>query len=270
MKAKYYGNTFVHARHGVSRIYRLIWRNRVSRNKFLSSVVCKFDSPRFNHSLKVSIPSFGYYTEILASLPFTAPDEPLYLTYTINHLLQVRYGSLEATMKALSSRSIQEDKHAISDENGVLQHDSSILQQEPYSPAHSVSIHIKEEDAILCSPTLGVSCGILKDSLQSNQVDCQAAIALQLLLKLKRHLRIVFGLSDARCQEFSPNDPLKLGEALSGQNIHFNINGTHISLPTSHKEIIERYQLAYVNLLNFKVGLYSSAPNFSNAFHEHD
>ncbi|KAF6158495.1 hypothetical protein GIB67_022092 [Kingdonia uniflora] len=183
-----------------------------------------------------------YCTEILASLPFTAPDEPLYLIYTINRVLQVRSGSLEETMKALSSRSIEEDKYVISDENGVLQHDSSVLQQEPYSSAHSISIHIKEEDAILCFPTLGVSCGILKENLQSNQADCQAAIALQLLHKLKRYLKISFGLSDARCQEFSPNDPLKPGEALSRQNIPFKISGTHFSLPTSHKEIIERYQ----------------------------
>ncbi|KAF6145352.1 hypothetical protein GIB67_016813 [Kingdonia uniflora] len=168
-----------------------------------------------------------YCTEILASLPFTTPDEPLYLIYTINRVLQVRSGSLKATMKALSSRSIQEDKHAILDEIGVLQHDSSVLQQEPYSSAHSVSIHIKEEDAILCSPTLGVSCGILKDNLQSNQADSQAAIALQLLLKLKRQLKIAFGLSDARCQEFSSNDPLKLGEGLSRQDIPFDISGNN-------------------------------------------
>ncbi|KAF6165155.1 hypothetical protein GIB67_000739 [Kingdonia uniflora] len=253
MKAKSDGNTFVHARLGVSRIYRLIRGNRVSRNKFLSSVVRKFDSPSCNQSV---IPFLMYCTEILASLPFTAPDEPLYLIYTINRVLQVRSGSLEATMKALSSCSIQEDKHAISDENGVLQQDSSVLQQEPYSSAHSVSIHIKEEDAILYSPTLGVSCDILKDNLQSNQADCQAAIALQLLLKLKRHLKVAFGLSDARCQEFSPNDPLKLGEALSRQNIPFDIRGTHISLPTSHKEMIERYQ-------EFKVALKDDTVDYS-------
>ncbi|KAF6145149.1 hypothetical protein GIB67_020340 [Kingdonia uniflora] len=230
MKEKSDGNNFVHARLGVSRIYWLIWGNRVSRNKFVSSV------------LKVLIPSLRYYTEILASLPFTSPDEPLYLIYAINCVLQVRSGSIEATMKDLSSRSIQEDKHIISYKNGVLQHDFLVLQHEPYSPTHSVFNHIKEEDAIMCSPTLGVSCGILKDNLQSIQADCQAAIAWQLLLKLKRHLKIAFGLSDARYQEFLPNDPQKLGEALSRQNIPFDISETYISLPTSHKEIIERYQ----------------------------
>lgn len=32
------------------------------------------------------------------------------------------------------------------------------------------------------------------------QVDCLAATALQLLLKLKRHLKIMYALSDAQCQ----------------------------------------------------------------------
>ncbi|KAF6149543.1 hypothetical protein GIB67_003691 [Kingdonia uniflora] len=154
------GNTLIHVRLGVSRIYRLIRGNRESRNIFLSSVVRKFDSSSYNQ----------YYTEILASLPFTTPDEPLYLIYTINLVLQVIFGSHEATMKALSSHSIQEDKPAILDENEALKHDSSVLQQESYLSAHSIFIHIKEEDAILCTPTLGVSCGILKDNLQSNQV----------------------------------------------------------------------------------------------------
>jgi len=32
------------------------------------------------------------------------------------------------------------------------------------------------------------------------QADCLSAIALQLLLKLKRHLKIMYSLDDARCQ----------------------------------------------------------------------
>jgi hypothetical protein len=32
------------------------------------------------------------------------------------------------------------------------------------------------------------------------QADCLAAIALQLLLKVKRHLKIVYSLNDSRCQ----------------------------------------------------------------------
>lgn len=36
---------------GVSRIYKLIRGNRVSRNKFMSSVVRKFDTPSWNDSV---------------------------------------------------------------------------------------------------------------------------------------------------------------------------------------------------------------------------
>lgn len=39
-----------------------------------------------------------------------------------------------------------------------------------------------------------------KPCLVLMQADCLAAIALQLLLKLKRHLKIVYSLNDARCQ----------------------------------------------------------------------
>ncbi|KAF6165138.1 hypothetical protein GIB67_000722 [Kingdonia uniflora] len=89
MKAKSDGNTFVHARLGVSRIYRLIRGNCVSRKKILSSVVRKFDSPSCNQSvIPFLISKFQFLllgtTEILASLLFTVPIEPLYLIYTIN------------------------------------------------------------------------------------------------------------------------------------------------------------------------------------------
>lgn len=48
---------------------------------------------------------FRYCAEVLASLPFTLPDEPLYLVYAINRIMQVRAGSLESDMKALISNS---------------------------------------------------------------------------------------------------------------------------------------------------------------------
>ncbi|KAL6526367.1 Sister chromatid cohesion protein 2 [Orobanche minor] len=64
----------------------------------MSSVVHKFETPRWNDSM---ISFLIYYTEILALLPFTLPDEPLYLTYTVNLLVQVRAGTLESNMKDL-------------------------------------------------------------------------------------------------------------------------------------------------------------------------
>ncbi|KAI8011646.1 Sister chromatid cohesion protein SCC2 [Camellia lanceoleosa] len=81
MKGKFDNGSFNYARLGVSRIYKLIRGNRVSRNKFMSSVVRKFDTPSWNPSV---IPFLMYCTEILALLPFTLPDELLYLIYAIN------------------------------------------------------------------------------------------------------------------------------------------------------------------------------------------
>ncbi|PIA63024.1 hypothetical protein AQUCO_00200800v1, partial [Aquilegia coerulea] len=234
LKGKSDGSSFSHTRLGVSRIYRLVRGNRVSRNKFMSSVVRKFDCPSSND---ITIPFLMYCTEILASLPFTSPDEPLYLIYAINRIVQVRVGAIESNMKALSSHCF---------ENGSIQEDSSL----PPAPI------IMNKEATLESMNSADSNGILKDDMQNIQTDCHAAIALLLLLKLKRHLKIVYGLNDARCQAFSPTEPLKQGESLSKQNISFNIGEAHISLPTSYKELIERYQ-------EFKVALREDTVDYS-------
>jgi cohesin loading factor subunit SCC2 len=50
-KEKGDGVSFAQARLGVSRIYKLIRANRVSRNKFMSSIVRKFDNPSWTTSV---------------------------------------------------------------------------------------------------------------------------------------------------------------------------------------------------------------------------
>ncbi|XP_042498933.1 sister chromatid cohesion protein SCC2-like isoform X2 [Macadamia integrifolia] len=230
LKGRSDGCSFNFARLGVSRIYRLIRGNRVSRNKFMSSVVRKFDSPSGNHSL---IPFLMYCTEILASLPFTTPDEPLYLIYTINRVVQVRAGALEANMKAFTTRSMQMDTHNVPHENGVFQEEAA---------GHPISYHTITEDKKGHSITSPASYEISEDELKQIQAYCHAATALQLLLKLKRHLKVVYSLNDARCQAFSPNEPLKPGEVLAKQNTPFNVSETSISLPTLYEEVIVRYQ----------------------------
>lgn len=50
LKGKY-DALFVNTRIGVSRIYKLIRGNRVSRNKFMSSVIRKFDNPCWSESV---------------------------------------------------------------------------------------------------------------------------------------------------------------------------------------------------------------------------
>ncbi|KAK1297401.1 hypothetical protein QJS10_CPB15g01459 [Acorus calamus] len=86
------------------------------------------------------------------------------------------------------------------------------------------------------------SCTISKAILQQFQIDCHAAMALQLLLKLKRHLKIVYSLNDERCQSYYPTEALRPGETLSRQNIPFNLGDVSINLPTSYSEMVEKYQ----------------------------
>lgn len=97
-----------------------------------------------------------YCTEILALLPFTSPDEPLYLIYAINRIIQVRAGVLEAKLKALS---VHLSQRVASRENGIFKEDPSscsfpyemasmdlsrAIHQEPASEA--VSNHMSSVD----------------------------------------------------------------------------------------------------------------------------
>lgn len=56
-------------------------------------------------------------------LPFTLPDEPLYLIYTINRVVQVRAGTLESNMKDFL-HSVQGNDHKGND-NGMVQSDEA-------------------------------------------------------------------------------------------------------------------------------------------------
>lgn len=54
-------------------------------------------------------------------LPFTAPDEPLYLIYAINRVVQLRAGPLEANFKAWSSSLLQREGDGTPHGNGMYQ-----------------------------------------------------------------------------------------------------------------------------------------------------
>lgn len=62
-----------------------------------------------------------YCAEILALLPFTFPDEPLYLIHAINRIIQVRGGALQEEIKALGIRLLQQNTQNITYENGMIQ-----------------------------------------------------------------------------------------------------------------------------------------------------
>uniref|UniRef100_A0A7N0VN42 Sister chromatid cohesion protein n=1 Tax=Kalanchoe fedtschenkoi TaxID=63787 RepID=A0A7N0VN42_KALFE len=236
-KGKLDNGSSAYARLGVSRIYKLIRGNRISRNKFMASIVRKFDTPSGDDTL---IPFLVYCTEILSLLPFTTPDEPLYLVYMINRLMQVRAGDLEANMKSSIGRLSQGRSQKILCEKG------SLKQELDAWPASNVMASIdlngrdqKDSGDEICYVNSDIISG--KD-LEKVQADCLGAVALQLLLKLKRHLKVVYSLNDARCQEFLPNEHLKPGEALSRQSIPFDVSGICTMLPTNCQELIQRYQ----------------------------
>ncbi|KQK21203.1 hypothetical protein BRADI_1g59325v3 [Brachypodium distachyon] len=196
-------NPIAFVKPGISRIYRLIRANRNSRNKFVHSIVRKFVSDGRSY------PTIGflvYCAEVLASLPFTCPDEPLYLVYDINRVIQIRAGAIESNLKNWTSLDQQQDM------------------------------------ADICQRTLNNPCSTSGVDMGKLQGDCHEAIALQLLLKLKRHLKIVYSLTDARCQAFSPKDAPKSAEAFSKQNIPLNINNTNTSLPSCLQDVARVYQ----------------------------
>ncbi|KDP27227.1 hypothetical protein JCGZ_19926 [Jatropha curcas] len=269
-KGKPEGGSLVQARLGVSRIYKLIRGNRASRNKFMSSIVRKFDNPSWTNSV---VPFLMYCTEVLALLPFTIPDEPLYLIYAINRIIQVRAGALEANMKGLILHLSQRNSQKATHENGVFQQEPAqpvlnhlammdlnrMMQQDPVSQPNSTPLTsfdlngtVQEEPHFVLKSSAsgepkmdknsGETLSISKDDVEKIQVDCLWAIALQLLLKLKRHLKIVYSLNDARCQAFSPNEPPKPGEALSRQNIPFDVSETSTSVPSTYQDLLQRYQ----------------------------
>lgn len=57
-------------------------------------------------------------------LPFTLPDEPLYLIYTINRVVQVRAGTLESNMKDFLN-AFQGNGHK-RNENGTVELDPTL------------------------------------------------------------------------------------------------------------------------------------------------
>uniref|UniRef100_A0A0D9WUQ6 Sister chromatid cohesion protein n=1 Tax=Leersia perrieri TaxID=77586 RepID=A0A0D9WUQ6_9ORYZ len=218
-------NPIAFVKPGISRIYRLIRANRNSRNKFVHSIVRKFESDNRSYP---TINFLVYCAEVLASLPFTSPDEPLYLIYDINRVVQLRAGAVEANLKNWTSMYQQQEMVGMPSNTGDVMH-------EPGEYAGQNLIDVSQM-------MLGNTCSTPGVNMAKLQEDCHGAIALQLLLKLKRHLKTVYSLTDARCQAFSLKDPPKSGETISKQNIPLNISNTNTTLPSSHQDVARVYQ----------------------------
>uniref|UniRef100_A0A453BQD5 Sister chromatid cohesion protein n=1 Tax=Aegilops tauschii subsp. strangulata TaxID=200361 RepID=A0A453BQD5_AEGTS len=188
-------NPIAFVKPGISRIYRLIRANRNSRNKFVHSIVRKFISD------SRSYPTIGflvYCVEVLASLPFTSPDEPLYLVYDINRVIQIRAGAIEANLKNWTSMDQQQD--VVGQQDIVGQQDVVGQQYMVDNVMHEPGGYPDQNLADSPQKMLNNSCSTSDVDMAKLQEDCHDAIAMQLLLKLKRHLKMVYSLTDARCQ----------------------------------------------------------------------
>ncbi|KAH6786485.1 PHD finger family protein [Perilla frutescens var. hirtella] len=208
------------ARHGVARIYKLICGNRISRNRFMSSVVHKFETPTWSDSvipflmagtLESNIKDFSNLLQINAHKSY---GNGMVEDKTINH------GS-ERTMGIDGSQTPAgelHDQHLYGEDLNKDPNTNLMTSRDPYS--------ISASDLQKIQAALWIS-----------QVDFLAAGAMQLLLKLKRQLKIVYGLDDVRCQAFSPNEPVKPGETLLRQSIPFNISDVNIDPPNTYGDI---------------------------------
>ncbi|WVZ61503.1 hypothetical protein U9M48_011364 [Paspalum notatum var. saurae] len=245
MAANMKSNPIAFVKPGISRIYRLIRANRNSRNKFVHSIIRKFEPDGRG---RTTVSFLVYCAEVLASLPFTCPDEPLYLIYDINRVIVLKAGAVESNLKRWTSMGQPQDTAGVPTlpqefHAGMpaLSGDCHVAMHEPggyYD--HNVGYIPERMNNNPCS-TPDVDMAKVQLILRF-QEDCHDAIALQLLLKLKRHMKIVYSLTDARCQAFSLKEPPKSGETLSKQNVPFNIGNDNISLPSCLQDVASVYQ----------------------------
>ncbi|ONM51063.1 PHD finger family protein [Zea mays] len=250
MAANIKSNPIAFVKPGISRIYRLIRSNRNSRNKFVHSIVRKFESDSRSRS---TVSFLVYCAEVLASLPFTCSDEPLYLIYDINRIIHLKAGGVESNLKRWTSMSQSQNTVDMP----TLPGERHVVMQEPGGYYDNVGYAHERVNANPCSTSDVDMAKVQVDvDMAKVQGDCLDAIALQLLLKLKRHLKVVYSLDDARCQSFSLKEPPKSGETFSRQNIPFNVSSTNISLPSCLQDVASVYQ-------DFKTVLHEDSMDFA-------
>lgn len=81
------------------------------------------------------------------------PDEPLYLIYSINRIIQVRAGSVEANLKAFCSRLFSRESQDIGHENGIIQQEQ--VAQPFFSNVRAVDLNGTAQEDSFCQPVYG-------------------------------------------------------------------------------------------------------------------
>jgi cohesin loading factor subunit SCC2 len=82
------------------------------------------------------------------------------------------------------------------------------------------------------------------------QVDLNQAMALSLLLLLKRYLKMLYSLSDERCQAYSPTEAVRSIEQVSRRDAVGPFDHSLIDLvPTRNiRDLWERYKVSFTLL----------------------
>ncbi|MCO5609932.1 hypothetical protein L7F22_064167 [Adiantum nelumboides] len=190
---------------------------------------------RKTYGLKYMHSEKRYCTEILASLPFSLPDEPLYLVFAINRMVQVRAGVVESNIKAL----IHEDPLRIVAKEVTDCLAAERLQDSENAYNLDVAHAQKSDESSFVDDTVGIP----EETVLKLKAECLAAVALALLLRLKRHVKILYNLNDARCQVFTPTEPIKPGETLSRQSLKdFSFKEIPTGSTKTIKQMLEQYQ----------------------------
>jgi cohesin loading factor subunit SCC2 len=139
----------------------------------------------------------GFTAEILASLPYTTSADPLVIIHQIRRMVSLQGEQLIDRFAdilrhvGLASLDEYDDRNASEDalERAAM---SKLPSQTP-------------EAATLSKEGF--------DMPNFTQL-CQAAVAMTLLLRLKRYLKQLYNLSETRCLEFNPNDKDRLVEKI--------------------------------------------------------
>lgn len=217
---------------GIARVYKLIRSNRTSRNKFMGSIIRKFDSTN-QIGESIDLLFLQYCTEILASLPFEIPDEPLYLIYSVNRIVQIRCGPLHSVIEASVSGNGPLAKLA-TEERELMSIDENKQGKE-------TEVNEDKKNAKIMAISGAVDASY-EAAFQRVKGDCKQATALTLLLLLKKHLKYTYNLPDTRCQAFQPSEAIQKGETLSRRYIGaICYKNIPLDTPSNMREILVQY-----------------------------
>ncbi|GAQ92315.1 Sister chromatid cohesion protein SCC2/Nipped-B [Klebsormidium nitens] len=184
---------------GLGGVYALCRATKGARNKVLHSIVHKFDTAADD------LPFLHFCAAALAGLPFATLDEPLYLIYSINRTLQLRAGAALAQLKAavLGAGPVAAAVRA------------SVAAAEREAEEAALSVYSDVDPAPpgpAQHPAADDLAGLPRDDVDAVKAESGGAMALSLLLLLKRYLKMAYALPDDRCAAFSPTDPARTAE----------------------------------------------------------